>query len=287
MSDTRHSLKFMLSARETAREAGVPGEAGALPIRGEFSRRVRNEKVASVFRRFLVARVAFDAIIEIFRSREPMRFEPINTFVERTLFGLKEECHALFRRAGRLAGEVLFAEDLFDVLTGSIFHEMMKIKENCYILEHYGPTYRQMAAIAERRIQVPVHERLFFRASKRIIERASTAVYDDIRAVQQLFEDATEHLLSMLPRFANNGLVTKMFVENQQLVEMVYGEESLNTVLLTMYEGRLANAYLHIASSYQTAGRYQEAKDYCEKSLEEEPDNVGALRLMKRIQSKA
>jgi len=285
-SEGKHTLRFLLSDAEAARTR-MPSPEGPLPpSRGEFSRRVRNEKTASVFRRFLVARVAFDAIIEMFRSSEPMRFEPINIFVERTLFGLKEECHALFRNEGKPAGDVLYAEDLFDVLIGSIFHETMKIKENCYILEHYGPTYRSMAAIADRRIRVPVYERLFFRACKRIIERASTAVYDDIRAAEQLFDDTTEHLLNILPRFANNGLVTRMLVENQQLVEMVYGEDGLQKVLLKMYEGRLSRAFLHAASSYFAAGRIAEARDCCERSLKEEPDNTGALRLTARIQAR-
>ena len=282
MSEAKHDFRFMMSAAGTAR-ARAPDEAPARFTRGEFSRRVRNEKIASVFKRFLIARVAFDAIIEMFRSPEPMRFEPINIFVERTLFGLKEECHALFRKTGRPAGDVLYVEDLFDVLIGSIFHEMMKIKENCYILEAYGPTYRQMAGIADRRIQVPVYERLFFRACKRIIERASTAVYDDIRAAEQLYQDATQHLLIMLPRFAHNGLVTRMLIEGQQLVEMVYGEDGLEAVLLKMYDGRLANAWLHAASSYLEAGHTKMARVYCQKSLAEEPDNFGAQRLMRLI----
>ncbi|MFO7899855.1 MAG: hypothetical protein R6V58_12445 [Planctomycetota bacterium] len=281
MADAKRNRRFLVSSQEGRRG---PDDGSALLARGEFSRRVRNEKVASVLKRFLIARVAFDAIVEMFRSPEPMRFEPINTFVERTLFGLKEECHALFRKTDRPAGDVLYAEDLFDVLTGSIFHEMMKIKENCYILEHYGPTYRSMAEIAERRIRVPVYERLFFRACKRIIERASTAVYDDIRSAEQLFQDATEHLLNMLPRFAHNGLATRMLIENKQLVEMVYGEDSLNSVLETMYEGHLDNAYLHAASSYLDAGRSDEAKSFCRKSLAENPDNFGARRLLDQLE---
>ena len=286
MSDAKRTLRFAMTAAETAR-ASAPGETRPHAARDESSRRIRNEKIASVFKRFLVARVAFDAIIEMFRSPEPMRFEPINIFVERSLFGMKEECHALFRYAGKPAAEALYAEDLFDVLIGSIFHEMMKIKENCYILEHYGPTYRSIAEIAERRIRVPVYERLFFRACKRIIERASTAVYEDIRAAEQLFEDATEHLLSILPRFANNGLVTRMLIENQHLVEMVYGEDGLDHVLEAMYEGHRANAHVHAASSYMAAGRLQEARECCELSLREEPDNVGARRLIEEIEQKA
>jgi len=285
LSDAKRTFRFMVSAAETAR-ASAAGDSRPHTARSEFSRRTRNEKIASIFKRFLVARVAFDAIIEMFRSPEPMRFEPINIFVEYTLFGMKEECHALFRDAGKPAAEALYAEDLFDVLIGSVFHEMMKIKENCYILEHYGPTYRSIATIAERRIRVPVYERLFFRACKRIIERASTAIYEDIRAVEQLFDDATEHLLSILPRFANNGLVTRMLIESQQLVEMVYGEDGLDNVLKAMYDGRLANAHLHAASSYMAAGRLQEARECCEISLRGEPDNLGAQRLMEGIQNR-
>ncbi len=273
-----------LSGDTRSRRRRQTDESAESRDQSEVSRRVRNEKVASVLKRFLIARVAFDAILEMFRSPEPMRFEPINTFVERTLFGLKEECHALFRKEDRPAGDVLYAEDLFDVLTGSIFHEMMKIKENCYIIEHYGPTYRSMAQIAGRRIRVPVYERLFFRACKRIIERASTAVYDDIRSAEQLFQDATEHLLNMLPRFANNGLVTRMLIENQQLVEMVYGEDRLESVLETMYEGHLDKAYLHAASSYLDAGRFEKARQFCDRCLEENPDNIGAPRLLDQLE---
>lgn len=287
MPDVKHNLRFMLSATEVKRAASPADEAWSPRPRGEFSRRVHNEKIASVFKRFLVARVAFDAIIETCRLVEPMQFDPIDLFVERTLFGLKEECHALFRKAGRPAGEVLFGEDLFDVLIGSIFHETMKIKENCYILEHYGPAYQAMAGLADRRIQVPGYERLFFRACKRIIERASSAVYDDIRAAQQLFDDATKHLLSMLHRFAGNGLVTRMLIENEQLVDMVYGEDGLRMVLLGMYDDHLDSAYLHAANSYLDAGRFDEARKYCEKSLQENKDNLGAQLLMERIQEKA
>jgi hypothetical protein len=283
VSETKRDLRFLMSANDTRRAAGAPGETPTPQVRTEFSRRVRNEKVASLFKRFLVARVAFDAIIEMFRSPEPMRFDPINIFVERTLFGLKEECHSLFRKEGRPVGDVLYVEDLFDVLIGSIFHEMMKIKENCYILEAYGPTYRQMAGIADRRIQVPVYERLFFRACKRIVERASTAVYDDIRAAEQLYQDATQHLLIMLPRFAHNGLVTRMLIENQQLVEMVYGEDGFKMVLMKMYNDRMSNAWLHAASSYHEAGNREAAVRYCEQSLAEDPTNLGALQLQRLL----
>jgi len=285
MSETKRTLRFLLSSAEAGR-ARAPGEALPHFARESFSRRVRNEQIASVFRRFLVARVAFDAMLETSRPPERVRYEPIDIFVERTLFGLKEECHALFRVAGKPAGDVVHAEGLFDVLIGSIFHEMMKIKENCYILEHYGPTYRSIGAIAGRRVRVPMYERLFFRATKRIIERASSAVYDDIQAAKQLFDDAAEHLLSILPRFANNGLVTRMLIENEQLVEMAYGEDGLERVLGAMYGGRLAHAQLHAAVSYMAAGRFDEARRCCETSLREEPGNTAAQRLMKRIEER-
>lgn len=286
MSEAKRAPGFLFSGTASP-PTHAPGEQPSARVLHDFSRRVRNEKLASVFHKFLVAHVHFEAIAQMFEGPDDKpRFENIDLFVQQNLFSLKEECHALFRRTSRAERELLFTEDVFDLLIGSIFHEMMKIKENCYILEHYGPTFREMKKIADRRIRLPEYERLFFKSCKRIVERANKGAYDDIRAAAQLFEDAKQHLLHMLPQLAHNGLITRMLVENQQLVEMAYGEGGLEQALTAMYEGRLANAYLHVASSYLEAGRFEQAAEHCRKGLEKEPQNRAAQRLMERIEAR-
>jgi tetratricopeptide (TPR) repeat protein len=290
VADLKRTFQFMLSAEEIGRRATRPGETPSPLLRDQFSRRVHNEKVASVFKRFLAARAGFEMLLQLFGmnktgdgEEEAGWYQPVNNFVENVLFGLKEETHALFRRAGRPPGDVPYVEDLFDVLVGSIFHEMMKIKENCYILEHYGPAFRQFRMRYDRRVDLPAYEKLFLVASKRMVVRATQGVFEDVRAAEQLFQDATLHLLIMLPRFANNGLVTRMLIENASLVQMVYTEGGLLKVLGEMYGGHLDSAWLHAAASYAEAGRYDEAREHCRKSLDLNPDNVGARRLMAEI----
>jgi hypothetical protein len=282
----------MLSTEEIGRRATRPGETPSPLLRDQFSRRVYNEKVASVFGRFLRARARFDMLIELFgqdggdQGDNDAWYFQVNDFVENVLFGLKEETHDLFRKRSRPAGEVPYMEDLFDVLVGSIFHEMMKIKENCYIIEHYGPAFLQFRARYERRSEMPAYERLFISSSKRIVEGATQAVFDDIRAADQLFQDATLHLISMLRRFANNGLVTRMLIESEDLVEMVYPDGGLIKVLGQMYDGHLDSAWLHAAASYAGSGRFDEAFACCSRSLSQNTDNVGAQRLMEELAPK-
>ncbi len=60
------------------------------------------------------------------------------------LFRLKERTHALFRGPGSAMRGSTHREALFDLAVGSLFHEAMKLRENLYQREVYGPRVREL-----------------------------------------------------------------------------------------------------------------------------------------------
>src|SRR5260221_8784882 len=60
------------------------------------------------------------------------------------LFRLKERTHTLFRGPGSAVRGSTHREALFDLAVGSLFHEAMKLRENLYQREVYGPRVRAL-----------------------------------------------------------------------------------------------------------------------------------------------
>ncbi|MFC1806310.1 hypothetical protein ACFL09_04945 [Planctomycetota bacterium] len=248
--------------------------------------REQQERVARTVLRFLRSRAKLDELIARSASQGRVPFDDINRFVEGELFALKEDCHSLFRGDHLPEEEHLDAGGLFDLLMGSLFHQMMKVKENTYQIERYAPRYAALRK-AMKGPDAPENGAAFLREGERIVQRSRRALRQDFKHAIELFHEATIVLRHVLCENHDNPLLVRTLLDNGDAVEAVYGHRTLDDVISEMFDGRPAEAFLVAAGDLLHGGWYDRARDYCQQALELEPDNRHAGHLLSKINSAA
>jgi len=246
-----------------------------------MQQRHREERLADLLRSFLQARSFFFKYTEPYPRKGEIDFPRLHEFVETELFNLKEECHLMFRPEQAATPTERSSGMLFDLLVGSIFHEMMKIKENIYHLAFYAPMVNELEAKA-RSEKIPDFERAFIRAYKRIERRARRGLKDDLQGVIEIFHDAADNMKMLLREWRRSSLLARALVENEPLVNEAYGESGLVQLLGFMYGGDLAEGYLAAGRSFLEGGWYVKAADLFDKALAVKPDHPLAAQLKQR-----
>ena len=209
-----------------------------------------------VVRDFLAAHRALRGLFALFRAAS-LRFEDLDpVFVDdesSVLFRLKERCHALFRpRPGR-AREARHREVLFDLAVGSLFHEVMKFRENFYQREVYGPQVRALRADVE-----PAAAALFLEFEK-ILDAVSARLGEGLEEIEALLAQTRSQLLLLLGEHADDGLVMRCLLEHRDAIEEVFARP-LEALLGELHAGRPAQGFALAGRSYLESGHYDAAE---------------------------
>lgn len=244
--------------------------------------RQREERIAELARSFMEARSFFVNFVEPYGHGSRIDFPTLHEFVELDLFNLKEECHLVFRPREQSAPSTATTGVLFDILIGSIFHEMMKVKENIYHLEVYAPMVERLTERA-RNGSIPQFERDFIRAYRRIERRARGSLRTDIQGIAEIFRDAADNLRTLLRENRHSSLLPRVLIENEDLVRQTYGENGLDETLSYMFDGDLAEAFLTAGRDFLEGGWYDKADAMFDRALSIDPSRHLAVQLKKRV----
>jgi len=246
----------------------------------------RDEQFCNVVLNFAAAKVALDEQMVGYRETRKMDFARLDDFVENTLFSLKEDCHFLFRDQSRHEpGEQISGESLFDISIGSIFHELMKIKENIYQLEYYAPLYSAMAKTADRP-DAPPYELAFLDACSKIVRRARRNLPSDLSSAEELFRDAAFNLQMMLRGHTGNPLLARMLIDEAEVMCKCFEVDDIDALLSEVYDGKLDEAHLSAARDYLEGGWYEKARREAQRVLEIAPDNIEAAQITAKLSGK-
>lgn len=191
-----------------------------------------------------------------------LRFEDLRELVgddERSvLFRLKERCHAAFRNSREASGIALQREALFDLAVGSLFHEAMKLRENFYQREVYGPRVRALRSRAGG--DAPE----LFEEFDRLLGGVSARLEEGLRETEALLAQTVEQLRLLLAVHRTDGTVARFLLENAASVEAAF--ESPIDLLLSETYGSTTTAYALVGSSYLESGYYASAVDALEQA---------------------
>jgi hypothetical protein len=139
-----------------------------------------------------------------------LRFEDLRELVgddeHSVLFRLKERCHTAFRRTSGGDGVGLAREALFDLAVGSLFHEAMKLRENFYQREVYGPRVRALRTRAGK------DAALLFEEFDRLLAGVSARLEEGVREVQTLLAQTVEQLRLLLGVQHGDGAVARFLI---------------------------------------------------------------------------
>jgi hypothetical protein len=191
-----------------------------------------------------------------------LRFEDLRELVgddERSvLFRLKERCHAAFRNSDAASDQALHREALFDLAVGSLFHEAMKLREDFYQREVYGPRVRALRS--RGRIDAPE----LFDEFDRLLEGVSKRLEEGLREAEALLGQTVAQLTLLLAAHREDGHVARFLLENTQRVQEAFGV-AFEALLTTIYGGP-AHAYRIAGTSYLESGYFDAAALALEES---------------------
>ena len=244
---------------------------------------VRDEQFCNVVLSFVKAKVIFDELLEEYRDTGKVAFPKLDDFVENILFALKENSHFLFRKPDQSDG--IGEEGLFDISVGSIFHELMKIKENVYQLEYYAPMYTTISKT--ERQDAPRYERAFLDAFHKIVRRARRSLQSDLASAEELFRDAANNLKMMLRAHITNPLLPRVIIEHQNVMNRCFRMENVDQLLSEIYADKLDEAHLIASRDYLEGGWYDKAGREAKRVLELDPENIEARQIIKKLAGKA
>lgn len=202
------------------------------------------------------------------------------------LWKLKDLCHLLW--PDREEQDVLGS--LLDWLIGSIFHETMKLKENIYLLNRYGPAACRLktkplelkpsfghgsAASPSLGSIIDVHG---------MINRASADAVAQMEHTAFLFNHALYMLRVMLPDLVGNMLVIRLLVEQEGLVANMWGEE-LEEIFQDLFYGDAAEGFCAAGRSYLGAQWFVQALKVYQRALAVNPTCDEAITRMVQLQA--
>ena len=108
------------------------------------------------------------------------------------LYRLKERTHALFRGPGGIVRGSTHREALFDLAVGSLFHEAMKLRENLYQREVYGPRVRALQTEAGE------ESKALFDEFEKMLGAVDDRLDEGVRELETLVQQTADQLrLSM------------------------------------------------------------------------------------------
>ncbi|MDH5297586.1 MAG: hypothetical protein OEV91_01020 [Desulfobulbaceae bacterium] len=166
------------------------------------------------------------------------------------LWQLKDSSHRLWQQAD--PKEELHG-CLLDWALGSLFHEAMKLKENIYMYQYYRPLAEEMGARGGSG-----GASVFGVEGSRFIERTGREIGKQMESIGALFGRANYLLRLMVPEQADNHLLARLLVEEEELVATLWGE-SIEALFAEMYP-------LLPESGFCTAGRSYLADQWHERA---------------------
>ena len=228
----------------------------------------RDRKILEIVRGLLLSEVAFQEISKKYKEGR-LRFSDIGNWVDdkgqSLLYNMKEQCHAIFRH--NETGHFHKKEWLLDLAIGSIFHEAMKLRENIYQIEVYRPKYLQYKS----KVGKSTYERSYLQQFERIISKAEQGVAEGMEETRSLFRDAMAQLVDFFKESAENRYLVRFLLENQPLLQKVYGPKRAKDIFHIMFEKGFLDAYSLAGRSYLESEHYDLSSLYFSKALKIEP----------------
>ena len=140
---------------------------------------------------------------------------------------------------------------LLDLAVGSLFHEAMKLRENLYQQERYGPRVEALRA------QNDTESVELFDEFEKILATSAASLEESVAEVDRLVAQIRKQLLRLLIEHGRNGRVARCLYESADDVAAVY-REGLDALFVRIF-GDAVTGYLAAADSYLESAYYSDA----------------------------
>lgn len=167
------------------------------------------------------------------------------------LYRLKERCHTMFRPSASDAGLEIREGALLDLTVGSLFHEAMKLRENLYQQERYGPRVAALRREGDR-------ESLdLFAEFEKILATSSVRLDESVAEVQVMLGQTRKQLRRLIVQHGATGIVARSLYETEEQLVCVY-PQGLDALYAEIH-GDAVSGFVMAAESYLDSAYYGEA----------------------------
>jgi len=207
-------------------------------------------------------------------TRGELRFPKVTALIGEdeasVLFRLKERCHALFRDPANSERRPSHREALFDLAVGSLFHESMKLRENLYQREVYGPRVRALHSGAGQ------ESKALFDEFEKMLGAVGQRLDEAVREVEALTQRTADLLRLLLAEASDDGCA-RFLTERAHEVEAIFGAPL--AALLEESHGSVARGLASAGRSYLASGSFEAAADRLGRALREPDAEPGLAQL--------
>lgn len=184
------------------------------------------------------------------------------------LWRLKDTAHHLFRggRDPRRVGQFL------DWGMGYVFHETIKLKEDAYQQQNYGPWFRSMQTE-----ELPPQESMVARELYQVLLQTAESMRREIERIRFI----SRHIVKLMPLYlsahSDNALLARLLYDQRDLIRDVFAAE-YDGLIAAIYGADPVRMYVLAAQSLRQGGWLQEAETAIEDALRLEPGSPRVLQ---------
>ena len=202
------------------------------------------------------------------------------------LWQLKDLCHRIWPEQEYARG---LEGSLIDWLLGSTFHEAMKLKENIYLLNSYGPAAFRLSdrdgeAMGPRPLDIPAPRLARMMDINGLVQRIVGDVVRQMEHLAFLFGQACCMLRTMLPELGRNLLLLRFLVEEESLVRELWGE-GVEEVFADVFYGAPEQGFCLAGRSYLNGQWYARALEMYQRAVAIAPDCDEAVAKKYQLQA--
>jgi hypothetical protein len=190
------------------------------------------------------------------------------------LWRLKDTAHLLFRSS---TSEALVGQYL-DWSIGYIFHECIKLKEDAYQRQIYGPWFEQIKG----EHSLTPEEKLLGQELFQVILQTRESILREITRIRFILYHCRRMLIVYLADYGENHLLARFIYDQNDLVQSVfrgdYGE-----LIRSLYADNPEDLYIYASRSLRQGGWMQDAAAAIEQASSIAPHKHGVLQEKKFI----
>lgn len=231
------------------------------------------EFVRDMLRDFCLSADILESQFTVFDQTNQVSFHVFHDLVgeemnKGLLWRLKDTAHHLFRNdpGQGLSGQFL------DWCVGYIFHETMKLKEDAYQQQTYGPWFRELM---DR--ELPQAEHVISRELFQVVLQTNESIRREIARVRFFIAKCRALLQGYLSGQGENPLLGRFLFEQNPLVRKIFGQE-YDALLAAIYGDAPEMVYVMASQSLRQGGWMKHAGEAVLRAVETGPTNPRVLR---------
>lgn len=242
-------------------------------IRGKLPEFVRD-----LFRNFCQASVALNREFESFDAEGVVCFECLRDLVgtemdKGLLWRMKDTAHHVFRNDPEQPAEGRF----LDWAMGYIFHETVKLREDAYQRQNYGPWLREIMEEQNHGPQQEVSGKLV-----EVLDQTRESMRREIDRIRFFMDNCRTLLPVYLSKHRDNVLLARFIFSQDTLVHEAFGSD-YNMLIDGVYGGEPERMYVLASRSLRLGGWLDEARRSLDMALKVSPEGKMVLQEKKII----